>query len=169
MKIASKLALIAFASVFALTACSDSNSQSTSTQNAQAKHIELYQSPACGCCGKWVQYMQNKGYSVNVHKDSDYYSYKQQRFGVKDEYESCHTGLIDGYVLEGHLPEDAVAWLLSERPSDAIGISTPGMPMGSPGMEQGGEDEEYKVIVLQKDGGYRVYGTYKGHELIKKD
>ena len=66
------------------------------------------------------------------------------------------------------MPEDAVAWLLKEKPKDVIGIAVPNMPMGSPGMEQGGEEEVYDVIILLKNGKHRVYGTYKGHKLIKK-
>lgn len=134
---------------------------------AENKTIELYESPFCGCCEMWVKYMQNKGYKFNIHKSSDFYKIKD-KLGIKEQYQSCHTGVVDGYALEGHLPEDAVAWLLKEKPKDVIGIATPGMPMGSPGMEQGGEEEVYDVIIMLKNGEQRIYGTYKGHKLIKK-
>lgn len=134
---------------------------------ANVKTIELYESPFCGCCEMWVKYMKGKGYAFNIHKSSDFYKIKD-KFGIKEQYQSCHTGVVDGYALEGHLPEDAVAWLLKEKPKDVIGIATPGMPMGSPGMEQGGDEEVYDVVILLKNGTHRVYGTYKGHKLIKK-
>lgn len=133
----------------------------------ESKKMELYQSPFCGCCGMWVKYMQEKGYKVNVHKDSNFYKIKE-KLGIKTEYQSCHTGVIDGYAIEGHVPEDAVAWLLKEKPKNVIGIATPGMPLGSPGMEQGDTQDEYAVIVMLKNGDYKIYGIYKGHKLIKK-
>ncbi len=160
-----KLLVFALALAGLFSACSDENIQGANAQNS--KHIELYQSPACGCCGKWVEYMCAKGYTVSVHKDDAYYDYKGERFGIKDIYESCHTGLAGGYALEGHLPEDAVAWLLTAKPEGVIGIAVPGMPMGSPGMELGGEDEQYPVVIMLKDGGYKIYGIYKGHQLIE--
>ena len=129
--------------------------------------IELHQSPYCGCCGMWVKYMQNKGYTLEVRKYSDFYKLKDE-LGIKKEFQSCHTGLVEGYAVEGHVPADAVEWLLSEKPKGVIGIAVPGMPMGSPGMEQGGEDEEYPVVIMFKDGSHKIYGTYKGHKLIKK-
>ena len=140
----------------------------SATKATNLGHIELYQSPFCGCCGMWVKYMQSKGYTLTVHKDNDAFMKVKERMGIKDEYQSCHTGLINGYALEGHLPADAVAWLLKEKPKDVIGISVPGMPMGSPGMEQGGEEDEYPVVIMLKGGGYKLYGIYKGHKLIKK-
>ena len=166
-----KLLVFALALAGLLSACSDGvNSKGSNAQTPDnAKHIELYQSPLCGCCGEWAKYMQSKGYTLSVHKDDGYYDYKGERFGIKDIYESCHTGLAGGYALEGHLPEDAVAWLLATKPKGVIGIAVPGMPMGSPGMELGGEDEQYPVVIMLKDGGYKIYGTYKGHQLIKKD
>lgn len=129
--------------------------------------IDLHESPFCGCCQMWVKYMENKGYTFNIHKSSDFYKIKD-KLGIKEQYQSCHTGVVDGYAVEGHVPEDAVAWLLKEKPKDVIGIAVPNMPMGSPGMEQGGEEEVYDVIILLKNGKHRVYGTYKGHKLIKK-
>lgn len=103
---------------------------------AQAKEIQIYESPACGCCDLWADYMKAKGYKVSIHKTNDFLKIKE-KLSIKDEYQSCHTGVIEGYAIEGHIPESAVAWLLENKPKDVIGISAPRMPQGSPGMEQG--------------------------------
>lgn len=132
-----------------------------------ADRIELYNSPFCGCCKVWEDYMVKKGYEVKSTYAEDIAKIKE-KYKIKPEYQSCHTGIIQGYVVEGHVPEDALKWLLENKPKDVIGISTPGMPTGSPGMEQGNVEEEYPVILMLKDGSYKTYGIYKGHKLIKK-
>ena len=96
---------------------------------------------------------------------ADFYKVKEQ-YEIKDAYQSCHTGIIDGYALEGHIPLSALEWLLKNKPKNAIGIAAPGMPQGSPGMEQGSFDE-YPVILLLKNGEYELLGIYKGDKLIK--
>lgn len=134
---------------------------------AAEKVIELHQSPSCGCCGFWAQYMQKKGYTLNIHKDSDLAKIKAQN-KIKPELQSCHTGLIEGYAIEGHVPESAISWLLENKPKGVIGISAPGMPQGSPGMEQG-IFEEYPVVLMLEDGSHQIYGYFKGDKLIRKN
>lgn len=140
-------------------------------QTNSAKNIELYESPTCGCCELWAEYMQKNGYKVNIHKGWDYLQVKED-FGIKDEFQSCHTGVIeiDGekFALEGHLPLRAIEWLVATKPKGAIGISAPGMPQGSPGMEQGVFDE-YPVVVLYKNGKSEVLGIFKGDKIVKSD
>ncbi|AJC90371.1 hypothetical protein (DUF411 domain) [Campylobacter subantarcticus LMG 24377] len=132
---------------------------------ASSKVLNVYESPTCGCCDLWADYMKVKGYQVQVHKSDDFLKVKE-KMNIQPMYQSCHTGVIEGYAIEGHVPEDAVAWLLKNKPQDVIGVSAPGMPQGSPGMEQGYE-EEYPVVLMLKNGDYRIYGIYKGHQLIK--
>ena len=108
--------------------------------------------------------MQKNGYKINSHTSEDFLKIKEN-LGIKEEYQSCHTGIIDGYAIEGHVPQSAVAWLLENKPADVIGISAPGMPMGSPGMEQGMQ-EEYPVILMKKDGSSEIFGYYKGDKKI---
>lgn len=140
-------------------------------QSNSAKNIKLYESPTCGCCELWAEYMQKNGYKVNIHKGWDYLQVKED-FGIKDEFQSCHTGVIeiDGekFALEGHLPLRAIEWLVATKPKGAIGISAPGMPQGSPGMEQGAF-EEYPVVVLYKDGKSEEIGIFKGDKVVKSD
>ncbi|MDA3966624.1 MULTISPECIES: DUF411 domain-containing protein [Helicobacter] len=130
--------------------------------------IELHNSPFCGCCKEWEKYMVNKGYKVNSVYDDNIASFKEKH-NIAPKYQSCHTGLIDGYVVEGHVPEDALRWLLDNKPKGIIGISTPGMPIGSPGMEQGDTTEDYPVVLLKEDGTHELYGIYNGHKLITKE
>lgn len=130
------------------------------------KTIDVYEDPDCGCCQLWSKYMMTKGYNVNVFKTKKYMDIKNE-YKIDPKYQSCHTGLIDGYAIEGHVPEDAVVWLLENKPKDVIGISAPGMPQGSPGMEQG-QFEDYPVILMMKDGSYKMYAIYRGKTVVKK-
>lgn len=151
-----------------LTTCLSANSANPNSAN-QSKFIKVFESPTCGCCDKWVEYMKSKGYKLEVHKSTDFYKIKEQH-NIKPAYQSCHTGIItsanQSYALEGHIPLGALEWLLEHKPQEAIGISAPGMPQGSPGMEQG-IYEEYPVILLLKNGEYELLGIYKGDKLIK--
>ncbi|WP_104722648.1 DUF411 domain-containing protein [Helicobacter mesocricetorum] len=129
--------------------------------------IELYNTPFCGCCKMWEEYMTKKGYEIHSSYAEDIREIKQ-KYQIHPKFESCHTGIIDEYVVEGHVPEDAIKWLLENKPKDVIGISVPGMPIGSPGMEQGNIVEDYPVIIMYKNGQHKVYGIYRGHTLIQK-
>jgi hypothetical protein len=122
-----------------------------------ANAFDVYSDPSCGCCGAWVEYMRAHGYTVTVHQDRPMATVKA-RFSVPDRAMSCHTAVIDGYVVEGHVPVEDIRRLLAERP-DAIGIAAPGMPMGSPGMEMGAP-ERYDVVLIGRDGSTRVYATH---------
>ncbi|UCF21600.1 MAG: DUF411 domain-containing protein [Gemmatimonadota bacterium] len=118
--------------------------------------ITVYKSPMCGCCSKWVEHLEANGFAVTVI-DTEEMSAIKSRYGVGPELESCHTGLVDGYVIEGHVPADLILKLLEERPSIA-GIAVPGMPTGSPGMEvPSGQKDPYDVLAFDKDGNTKVY------------
>lgn len=106
---------------------------STATAEGPARQAEVYKSPWCGCCAAWVDHLEQNGFSVTVHEVEDLSPIKQMA-GVPREQQSCHTAIIDGYVIEGHVPAIAIERLLAERP-DVHGLSVPGMPQGSPGME----------------------------------
>ena len=103
--------------------------------------------PNCGCCGGWVEHMKAAGFPVEVITSSDVDQVKL-RLGVPDDLASCHTAEVSGYVVEGHVPADAVKRLLAEKPQ-ARGLAVPGMPMGSPGMEVAGKaPESYEVVLF---------------------
>tara|TARA_R110001583_G_scaffold11285_2_gene51342 strand:- start:17321 stop:17758 length:438 start_codon:yes stop_codon:yes gene_type:complete len=120
-------------------------------------NIELYKSPTCGCCKEWAAIMEEKGYTVNVHHQSNWSEIKKE-FGMPMQLQSCHSAVIDGYLIEGHVPEEDIARLLKERPDNISGIAAPGMPQHSPGMARAGEEyKNFKVISFSEDG----LGLYK--------
>ncbi|MGR9106864.1 MAG: DUF411 domain-containing protein [Gammaproteobacteria bacterium] len=112
--------------------------------------ITVYRSPNCGCCGFWLEHLKKHNFLVTDIKTEDVNSVKQQ-YGVTPQLASCHTALVDGYVIEGHVPAEDIRKLLAEKP-DVAGLSVPGMPQGTPGMEMGGKKEPFSVISFDKDG-----------------
>ena len=119
--------------------------------DARAGELTVYKSPWCGCCTGWVKHMRDNGFSVVVKEREDLSPIKSQ-YGVPENLQSCHTAEIDGYVFEGHVPADDVRRFLSEKPEGVTGLAVPGMPVGSPGMEQGDEKEPYPVVLFGNDG-----------------
>jgi hypothetical protein len=124
-----------------------------STQPAKAGTITVWKSPTCGCCGGWVDYMRGKGYQVSVNLVANPDPIKVT-LGVPEALYSCHTAKIDDYLVEGHVPEAAVAKLLAERPK-LKGIALPGMPQGSPGMD--GVPGVYRVVGFDANGRIRRF------------
>ena len=122
-----------------------------------ANAIDVYRDPSCGCCGAWISYLRTQGYTVTVHEDQPMAAVKT-RLGVPADAASCHTALIDGYVIEGHVPVEDIRRLLAEHPN-ARGLAAPGMPMGSPGMEMGSA-ERYDVVLIGRDGSSRIFATH---------
>ncbi len=124
---------------------------------ADAAHTALlYKNPQCGCCETYADYLRENGYEVTVKATHDL-TLINQDLGVPPHLEGCHTTLLDGYVIQGHVPVAMINRLLDERPA-IIGISLPGMPMGSPGMA-GEKTEPFVIYEITKDGGERVFPT----------
>ena len=122
--------------------------------------VEVYKSPTCGCCSDWIKYMQANGFG-NVRAYDVGNAKKRAEVGMSLRFGSCHTALIDGYVIEGHVPVREIRRLLKERPK-ALGLAVPGMPLGSPGMEvDDGRVDRYEVLLVQKDETATVYATYE--------
>lgn len=117
--------------------------------------IVVYKSPTCGCCGQWVTYMRNNGYTVEVHDQDDVTPIKTAS-GVPQALQSCHTAQIGGYVVEGHVPVEAIRRMLRERPQIA-GIAVGGMVAGTPGMEMGNQKQPYDVVAFTRDGHTSIY------------
>lgn len=114
----------------------------------------VYKTPACGCCNLWVDHLRDAGFEVDARNLNDIIPVKIDA-GVPPRMSSCHTALIDGYVVEGHIPAEHVKRLLDERP-DIVGIAVPGMPIGSPGMEGLGA-RPYQVLSWDRQGNVEVY------------
>lgn len=121
-------------------------------QESQATlpEVVVYKSQYCGCCGGWVEHMEANGFNVVTRNTEDMAAVKE-RLGVRPEHASCHTAVVDGYIVEGHVPADDVKRLLTERPKVA-GVAAPGMPIGSPGMEQGDTKQPYDVVSFGPQG-----------------
>jgi len=122
--------------------------------------VEVWKDPNCGCCGDWVNHMQASGFQVQVHDTGN--APARKRLGVPEKMGSCHTALVAGYALEGHVPASEIHRLLKERPR-AIGLAVPGMPVGSPGMDgpaYNGRKDPYDVLLLLADDKSRVYQSY---------
>jgi len=118
--------------------------------------VTVYKSPTCGCCAKWVEHVRKAGFAVTV-KDVPNVGEVKSASGVPPELASCHTALVGGYVVEGHVPADVVQKLLKENPA-VVGMAVAGMPMGSPGME-GSYTDRYNVVAFEKSGKQRVYAS----------
>ncbi len=114
----------------------------------QPHPVTVYRDPNCGCCLGWVQHLRANGFTVSIEETSDLESVRN-RYRVPADLAGCHTALIDGYAIEGHVPVVAIRRLLAERPK-ALGLAVPGMPMGSPGME-GGPPERYAAVLFAPD------------------
>ncbi|MHB1428671.1 MAG: DUF411 domain-containing protein [Rhodocyclaceae bacterium] len=124
---------------------------------AQATVVEVFKSPYCGCCGKWVEHLQQNGFKVNAHDVEDVPAVRQ-KLGMPDRLGSCHTAKIGGYVVEGHVPATDIQRLLKEKPK-ALGLSVPSMPPGSPGMESS-KPIPYQTLLVQSDGSTRVFAQH---------
>lgn len=116
----------------------------------EAVEITVYRSPNCGCCGIWLEHMKQHNFVVTDIKSENMNAIKQQ-YGVRPELASCHTAVVDGYVIEGHVPAADVRKLLTEKPARS-GIAVPGMPVGTPGMEMGGQKQPFSVISFDQKG-----------------
>ena len=120
--------------------------------------VAVYKSPTCGCCGKWVEHMQAAGFAATTTNMPDVSPIKAKH-GVPASLHSCHTSLVGGYVIEGHVPVEDIRRLLKEKPA-IVGLAAPGMPAGSPGMDVP-NSPAYDVIAFDKNGKTSVFATHK--------
>ncbi len=124
------------------------------TQPVGDAEVLVYKTPACDCCTKWAEHLRDSGFSVMTEEIADLTQLKR-RHGVQKGIASCHTAIVEGYVIEGHVPGEVIRRLLEERPS-VVGLAVPGMPMGSPGME-GPFTEPYEILSFDREGRTEVY------------
>src|SRR5687767_2960634 len=130
-------------------------------QSAQrpAPVVQVYKSPTCGCCALWVKHLQDAGFTTKVTEIEDVTPIKTKN-GVPARAQSCHTAIVDGYVLEGHVPAADVQRLLKERPA-VVGLAVPGMPIGSPGMEVPNvKAQAFNVVSFNKAGEVKVFASH---------
>lgn len=131
----------------------------TRTQ-ADATPIHVHKTNGCGCCVAWMEHLEENGFTP---LGEDMFAALLVRLkiesGVPQRMMSCHTALVDDYVIEGHVPASDIRRLLAERP-DAVGLAVPEMPLGSPGMDQGRRTEPYDVFLIHEDGSTEVFASY---------
>ncbi|WP_233575102.1 DUF411 domain-containing protein [Stagnimonas aquatica] len=120
--------------------------------------VVVYKSPTCGCCLKWVEHLQQAGFTVETH-DEPQMSLVKTRLGVPEALGSCHTATVNGYVIEGHVPAEDIRQLLAKRPK-AKGLAVPGMPIGSPGMEMGDRVDPYQTLLFDGQGRSSVFSRH---------
>ena len=129
------------------------------TSNATGQQMTVYRSASCGCCLQWGSHIASAGFRIDDHVTEDMDAVKNAR-GVSPQQASCHTAVVEGYVIEGHVPASAIQRLLTERPN-IRGLAVPGMPMGSPGMEVVSvEAERFEVLAIAHDGTTSVFARY---------
>lgn len=146
------LSLAALLNLMALSACSAENS-------TDGPLVQVYKSPSCQCCARWVEHLEVSGFQVEVENQQNMGVIKQ-RLGVPNGLGSCHTAVVGDYVIEGHVPATDIQRLLREQP-DARGLTVPGMPIGSPGMEQGSRQDPYDVLLFtDNDTPPKVYAHH---------
>lgn len=122
--------------------------------------MQVYKSPTCGCCAKWVEHVKDAGFDVRVvDLDDAKLDVQKSKLGVAPKLQSCHTATVGGYVIEGHVPAADIVKLLKDKPSIA-GLAAPGMPRGSPGMEMGSVKDRYDVVSFDKSGATKVYASH---------
>ena len=126
------------------------------TPAAAPTPVAVFKSATCGCCAKWNDHMRTAGFTVNSTDLPDVAAVKDKH-GIPHPLRSCHTAVVGGYVIEGHVPADVIKKLLRERPA-VVGIAVPGMPMGSPGME-GSRVDSFNVMSFDKSGASKVYAS----------
>ena len=133
----------------------------TRTAHASAILIQVWKDPNCGCCKDWIALLEKSGFATTVIDQGN--NAARARLGMPQKFGSCHTALVQGYVVEGHVPVADIQRLLKEKPR-ALGLSVPGMPIGSPGMDgpaYGGRRDPYQVLLIQRDGSTSVFNTYQ--------
>ena len=131
---------------------------STYGYSSELQDITVYRSPNCGCCSGWIKHLQEHQFNVIDIKTNNINKLKQ-KYGIPSKLASCHTAIIDGYVIEGHVPADDIKQLLSQKPN-ITGLTVPEMPVGTPGMEMGNRKDPFSVLTFDKDGNTTIFKQY---------
>ena len=141
-------------------------SNSLSIADNTTIELSVYKNQQCGCCGKWIEHLQDLGFNVDAHdQEISELNAIKDKHGITPPYRSCHTGVYQGeYVFEGHIPAKFIAQFILEKPEGAIGLTVPGMPVGSPGMEVDNKFSPYDILLIKSDGTYEVYAHIENYE-----
>jgi hypothetical protein len=144
--------------VCGVASAEDIQTESARRAEVNARTITVYRSPTCGCCGQWIEHLKAHAFVVNDVVTNDMDQVKE-RFGISPELASCHTARLDGYFIEGHVPAEDIIRLLTEKPA-LKGLTVPGMPRGTPGMEMGGVRDDFDVYAVGQET-VEVFNAYR--------
>ena len=136
--------------------------QETEPDYSGTLEMTVYRSPSCGCCGVWIEHVKKHGFKVKDIKTEEMEAIKQ-KYNVPAELVSCHTTIIDGYVMEGHIPADDIKRFLSQKPDNFVGLAVPGMPIGTPGMEARDIKQPFQVLAFNDKGEVEVFKEYQSY------
>lgn len=131
-----------------------------SVSGATIPKLDVFRNPGCGCCEGWVDHLRSAGFEVSIEDDPNLEG-RLEALGISPELGSCHIGLSSGYAFVGHIPSVDISRFLQSPPADALGLTVPGMPNGSPGMGPEGSGGPYEVLLLSKDRSPSVYATHQ--------
>lgn len=158
MRLTTLFCLLAVASI----SLSDEVVPGAKTDKSELPEVTMHKNPGCGCCEVWADHLRSFGFMVTSVPDEQIMSFKAER-NIPRPLMSCHTAVIDGYFIEGHVPANDILRLLKEKPSHVTGIAVPGMPLGSPGMEHS-HPQDFKTIALLSDGSAYVFAEHAAGE-----
>ena len=143
------------------------NDDTAHSESADPTHVVMHKNPGCGCCDIWADHLRAHGFTVESTEDPNILSFKAER-NIPGPLMSCHTALIDGYFVEGHVPANDIRKLLKDKPANVTGIAVPGMPLGSPGMEHP-RPQNFNTIALLDDGSAYVFEAHAAGEDFSAD
>ncbi|TWX70175.1 DUF411 domain-containing protein [Colwellia sp. C1TZA3] len=156
-----------FVVVIALASCSDKEAATAKTHKATSQSIvlDVYKSPTCGCCKKWISHINDNGFESKVHSSQNFSVIKEEK-GIAPRYRSCHSAISkEGYVFEGHVPAKFIQQFMQEtHTDDVIGLSVPAMPVGTPGMEVDDKFQPYRVLLLKSNGTDEIYANVQSYK-----
>ncbi len=135
--------------------------KATEASYSGTKEMTVYRSPSCGCCGVWIEHAEKHGFKVEDIKTEEMAALKQ-KYNIPPQLAACHTTIIDGYVIEGHIPADDIKRFLTEKP-ELVGLAVPGMPLGTPGMEAGDLKQPFQVFAFNDRGEVKVFKEYQSY------
>ncbi len=144
--------LVLISTVLIISGCKASSGASDSESEAQGIELRVFKSPTCGCCGKWIDHMNESGFNA-LHKNTKSLSFIKDSYDVPKNYRSCHTAVSkEGFIFEGHIPAKFITQFLNDAPEGKLGLVVPGMPVGSPGMEYQEKFNPYTIMAFDKEG-----------------
>jgi len=154
-----RISLLLLSLILSSAAWSD---EATDDEAIDARHVVMHKNPGCGCCDLWAEHLRSHGFTVDSIEDPKIFTFKTER-NIPQPLMSCHTAVIDGYFVEGHVPAQDILKLLKEKPEHVSGIAVPGMPLGSPGMEHP-RPQDFNTIALLTDGTAYVFEAHTAGE-----